>query len=263
MIVPTFLCIITALFLDLVAGLWPDIELVYVHKLNELAGYEADPRDPVMATCRYIPPGVCCVPHRDELLAPNENLNSIDYGSTGFSRLRTNQFGFGWGARGSEWRGIRCGPGPPILRVLGPTGWAYDPWDDHGGYVTLPAQPSNVWQTTTEGTPSTVVFAAAWIDLRRRVPPNRVDARYLRLQGVKELLWGRNRWKSLDVPFPRRDSDEALDSWASGGTAYLQAPTRWRRPDLYSINGTNYTKFDNQSYKADDGRFLNLTNDIA
>lgn len=260
MVVLIIFCIIANLLLDFAAGLLPDIEFVYVHKPNPLNSYRLDPRDPVIAACRRIPPGVCCVPHRNELLAPTENLNSIEYGATAFSPLLANQFGFGWGARGPEWSSINCGPGPPILRVLGPTGYAHDPWDDHGGYVTLPP---NGWQAATPGTPSTIVFAAAWIDLRRRVPPNRVDARYLRWQGIKELSWGRNRWKALDLPFRRRDSIQALNSWASEGTAFIQAPIRWRRPDLYSINGTNYTKIDSQSYKADDGRFLNLTNDIA
>ncbi|KAL8829988.1 MAG: hypothetical protein Q9170_005945 [Blastenia crenularia] len=150
----------------------------------------------------------------------------------------------------------------PILRVADPTEQPFDPWDDEGGYITLPVGGA---QGEQPGTPGTILFAASRIDLRRRSPPNSADSMYLQWQGVKRLIWGSGRWtaESEGIPFPKRHRSQVLNSWASHGTAYLRAPTRWKRPDLYSINGTNYTEFSNGVYKADDGRFLNLTSGIA
>lgn len=238
---------------------WPSIEFVYIHRMTP---GQFDSRDPVIAICRFIPPGECCIPHRREFLHPHENLDSINYGATGFSVLLADQIGFGWGARGHNYEDIRCGAGNPILRFAGPNQVPFDPWDDEGGYVTHPPGGLLSEEPTT---PDRIVFAASWIDLRRRFPPNSASSRYLQWQGVRGLIWGSGRWtfESQGIPFPKRDRTQALNSWATRGTAYLQAPTRWRRPDLYSINGTNYTDSGNAIYRAEDGRSLNLTEGAA
>ncbi|KAI4127358.1 MAG: hypothetical protein LQ338_003234 [Usnochroma carphineum] len=243
------------LLVQLAFGTWPTIEFVYIHRVPP---GEMDARDPVIARCHSIPPGVCCIPHRSGLLLPHENLDNIEYGATAFIVLQPQQLGFGWGATGPNYQDIRCDSGSPILRLAGPNAMPFDPWDEAGGYTIYPPGGNLAEEPAT---PDKIVFAASWIDLRRHFPPNSADARYLQWQGVRGLVWGSGRWtaESQGIPFPKRDRTEALDSWAPHGTAYLQAPKRWRRPDLYSINGTNYTGSGDGIYKAGDGRSLNLT----
>ncbi|KAL8904560.1 MAG: hypothetical protein Q9207_003179 [Kuettlingeria erythrocarpa] len=171
------------------------------------------------------------------------------------------QIGFGWGATGSNYEDIQCGAGNPILRLAGPNQFPYDPWDDEGGYITHP--PGGLL-AAGPSTPDTIVFAASWIDLRRRLPPDSAGSLYLQWQGVRGLIWGSGRWsaESQGVPFPRRDRARLMNPWSPRGTAYLQAPTRWRRPDVYRLNGTNYTASDG-FYKAEDGRVLDLSGDTV
>lgn len=247
------------LLAEYVAGNWPSIDFVYIHRVPP---GEIDSRDPVIAICRFIPPGECCIPHRRELLHPFENLDSIEYGATGFSVLLAGQIGFGWGATGSNYEDVKCGVGNPILRLAGPNDTPFDPWDDAGGYITLPPGGNMAEEPAS---PEKIVFAASWMDLRRRFPPNSADSKYLQWQGVRGLVWGSGRWtaESQGIPFPKRGRTEALNSWASHGTAYVQPPIRWRRPDLYSVNGTNYTSAGDGIYKAEDGRLLNLTTGAA
>lgn len=53
--------------------------------------------------------------------------------------------------------------------------------------------------------PVEIVVAASWVDLRTRFPPNGGDIRYLKFQGVKSLIWGRNTWSAaLDgISYPK------------------------------------------------------------
>ncbi|KAL8710028.1 MAG: hypothetical protein Q9220_005299 [cf. Caloplaca sp. 1 TL-2023] len=238
-----------------------NIEFVFIHKVAppEIT----DPRDPIWAIFRNVPPGECCIPHRAELLHPHEDLDSILYGSTGFSVLRAGQLGFGWGApsRSSRYEDVRCA-GNPLVRVAGPNQLPFDPWDEQGGYITTPP---NAVEQDIPALPNEILFAASWIDLRTRFPPSSADIRWLQWQGVKGLIWGSGRWNAASegVPFPRnRKRDGAgrhLNGWSGRGTAFLQAPVRWRRPDLYVVNGTNYTGVADGVYRAADGRVLNLT----
>ncbi|KAL8692771.1 MAG: hypothetical protein Q9218_002278 [Villophora microphyllina] len=233
------------------------IDMVFMHKMPD-GGF--DPRDPVHAFCTHIPPGECCKPHRNEILGPVENLESIEYSATGFATLLGNQIGFGWGAQGSHYEDIQCA-GDPIIRLLGPSELPFDPWDDEGGYTMTPPGGNMAAGPTT---PQTIAFAAAWIDLRTRLPPNGDEIRWLQWQNVRGVVWGMNKLNFQTGPFPfrKRDHDtQKLNSWASTGTAYLSAPARWRRPDLYRINGTNFTDSGDRVYRAEDGRALNLTND--
>lgn len=233
------------------------IDLVFMHRAPSGS---TDPRDPVQAFCNGIPPGECCKPHRDEILGPHENLESIEYSATGFATLMQNQIGFGWAAQGNRYEDIQCA-GEPIIRLSGPNQIPFDPWDDSGGYIVTPPG-GNMFEES--GTPQSMVFAAAWIDLRTRFPASSAETRWLQWQNVRGLVWGANK---LDlhhgpVPFPKRNQEtQRLNSWASTGTAYLSAPARWRRPDLYRINGTNFTDSGDGLYRAEDGRTLSSTND--
>ncbi|KAI4193870.1 MAG: hypothetical protein LQ350_008104 [Teloschistes chrysophthalmus] len=234
------------------------IDIVFIHWAPPGL---TDPRDPVQAICNGIPPGECCKPHRDEILGPRENLESIEYSATGFATLQQNQIGFGWAAQGNKYEDIKC-EGEPILRLPGPNELPYDPWDiGGGGYILTPPGGNFAEEPST---PQSVVFAASWIDLRTRFPASSLETRWLQWQNVRGLVWGANKLNLQQgpLPFPKRDQQtQRLNSWASTGTAYLSAPTRWRRPDLYRINGTNFTDSGDGVYRTEDGRTLNLTND--
>ncbi|KAL8968128.1 MAG: hypothetical protein Q9183_002609 [Haloplaca sp. 2 TL-2023] len=234
----------------------------FIHRVPP--GAAPDPRDPVEALCLDIPPGECCIPHAEQLLGPLENLEMIEYSCTAFDQLLANQIGFGWAAQGSRYEDIKC-QGNPLFRQPGPTDIPFDPWEPGGGYIITPDGADELMPTAEgPGTPQTVAFAASWIDLRTRFPPGSAETAWLQWQGVRGLVWGSEKLdlSSGPVPFPsflKRDGRKRLNSWALQGTAYLQAPARWRRPTLYRVNGTNYTISGDGIYRAMDGTSLNLT----
>lgn len=136
----------------------------------------------VSIRCTDTPPGACCKPR----LGLIPSLRNHRAGSTTFFHLRQNQFGAGWPARANipHLESVAC-TGAPILRFHGPTIGLDDSVDTY----------NPLWGEDVPGTPETVVFAIAWIDLRLRFPPSSAEPRYLQWQGVKGLVWGRNTWK--------------------------------------------------------------------
>ncbi|KAL8683299.1 MAG: hypothetical protein Q9186_000682 [Xanthomendoza sp. 1 TL-2023] len=220
--------------------------------------------------CNNIPPGDCCKPHRGFLPPPAEIGASV----VSFGTLLHNQFGAGWGASGPEYEDIPECTGIPILRVFGPeTDAIYqtpnfpDILDivespDNDGLDITPDRASMSSEDSASGEPHEIVFSAAWIDLRTRFPPDPAGTRYLRYQGVNSLIWGQNTWSagSDGIPFPKRDGEAKLNQWARRGEATIHRPRRWRYPDSYTINGTEYTNRGDGLYKDSEGAMLNLTN---
>ena len=104
---------------------------------------------------------------------------------------------------------FRCS-GRPMLRYHGPTGGS----DDN---VVIYNPPWGEWIDVV--TPQMVVFAASWVDLRTRFPPDSTASRYLQLQGVKGLIWGkaymerRIRW----IPFSKGEETEYFGRTSSFG----------------------------------------------
>lgn len=138
------------------------------------------------------------------------------------------------------------------MRVFGPAGG----WDDS---VTEYGPP---WDGDVDGTPETVVYAAAWIDLRTRFPPNSAGSRYLQWQGVKGAVWGRDTWSvaSDGIPFPKRKRESVLDGYlgAERGVVNVSAPTRWVYPNVYVVNGTEYVSGGVGEYASKNGTVLDL-----
>lgn len=252
------LLILTAflLFRTATAAHYLKIDFQFIHRMSLET---TNVLTPVEALCHGLPPGECCIPHRQELLRPSENLESIEYSAVGFTRLLENQIGFGWGASGPNFDDIKC-QGEPLFRLPGPNEIPFDPWEPDGGYTITP--PGGL-EAKHPSPPQIIAFAASWIDLRTRFPPSNAETRWLQWQNVRGFVWGANKLdlQSGAIPFPKRDRTKRFNSWTPTGTAYLQAPARWRRPDLYRINGTNYTDSGDSVYKAVDGRFLDITND--
>ncbi|CAF9941648.1 hypothetical protein IMSHALPRED_002830 [Imshaugia aleurites] len=211
-------------------------------------------RGKVQAECPDIPPGECCKPHEDAV----PSLEGIAAGGTTFYNLYANQLAAGWGGTGPNHEDIPNCVGIPILRIFGPQGL---PGSFSGDFYL----PSSSTSDVRAGEPHEIVFAASWIDLRTRFPPNSADSLYLQWQGVQGAVWGKNTWSAASngVPFPKRDGTERLNGWAQHGTAYISTPSRWRYPSVYGVNGTNYTDPGNGSYVSGDGRILNLTSFTA
>lgn len=212
--------------------------------------FPADPEDwehVVEARCTNIPPGECCKPQQEVL----PSLEGIGSGLTTFSSLLENQFGAGWGAVGRAHSDISDCTGLPIFRIFGPTGLF--PWTTY--------RPPLISIDIPNGEPQEIVFSASWVDLRTRLPPSTAAIRYLQFQNVRGLFWGKNTWSanSDGIPFPKRDRTQRLNAWAPRGTAYISSPWRWRHPDLYRTNETDYTDAGDGVYKSADGRVLNLT----
>ncbi|KAI4180418.1 MAG: hypothetical protein L6R41_007250 [Letrouitia leprolyta] len=195
----------------------------------------------VTARWNNVSPGTCCKPHPSEM--PTLRYNRA--GETRFLGLQQNQFGAGWAATGFAHADIINCTGAPMLRVFGPgTGddnsiIVYNPpWEDEG---------------EVDGTPQNVVFAASWVDLRTRFPPDSAGSRYLQWQGVKGAIWGRGTWSAASdgIPFPkrrRRDWMPRLNGKADRGMAYISPPSKWVYPDVYTVNGTDYALQGNGTY---------------
>ena len=199
------------------------------------------------ARCTSILPGECCKPPREVL----SSLGDIGSGVTKFSNLLDDQFGAGWGANGHDHGDIPNCEGLPILRVFGPTG----PWERVIYNPPLPPDSLDM----PDGEPHEIVFAASWVDLRTRFPPDFASSRYLQYQGVGGLVLGKDRWSAASdgIPFPKRSRVAKPNSWAPHGTAYITVPQRWRYPDLYIVNGTNFTDSGDGIFKSLDGKVLN------
>lgn len=115
--------------------------------------------------------------------------------------------------------------------------------------------------------PETLVFAASWIDLRTRFPPDSKASRYLAWQGVKRMVWGTEGvWSAASdgIPFPKRKGRRKreqlrLNGWTERGEVTIATPMRWRYPELYEVNGTEFRDAGNGVYRSGDGRMFNLT----
>lgn len=211
--------------------------------------FPADPEDwerLIEAECTNIPPGECCKPQQEAL----PSLEGIGSSLTMFSPLLANQFGAGWGATGRAHSHISDCTGLPIFRTSGPTGPFFATY-----------QPPLISMDIPDGEPQKIVFSASWVDLRTRLPPSTAAVRYLQFQNVRGLVWGKNTWSASSdgIPFPKRDRTQRPNAWAPRGTAYISSPWRWRHPNLYRTNQTDYTDAGQGVYKSVDGRVLNLT----
>ena len=202
----------------------------------------------ITARWNNVSPGTCCKPAPWQL----PSLENHRAGETRFFGLLQNQFGAGWAATGFANENIINCTGAPILRVFGPSMGS----DDRIVVYNLPLGED------IEGTPQNVVFAASWIDLRLRFPPNSAGMKYLQWQGVKRAIWGKDTWNagSDGVPFPRKKRGNPrsmrLNGYAQKGTAYISAPTRWAYPNVYTVNGTDYMDQGNETYVSKYGRLL-------
>lgn len=88
--------IIATLLLDVVAGRWPNIEFVYIHKLNALNVFEADPRDPVIVLAQIYLPANVAYPTETSWLHPMRicmPLITALPASRGFQQINTASAG--------------------------------------------------------------------------------------------------------------------------------------------------------------------------
>ncbi|KAI4255927.1 MAG: hypothetical protein L6R42_006489 [Xanthoria sp. 1 TBL-2021] len=237
-----------------------------------LRGHLGSIRGDYVGKCIDIPPGDCCKPHRDLLAPPDEIGSSV----VGFGTLFPGQYGAGWGSSGPDYEDILDCTGVPILRVFGPELVAIyqlpdypmvpdvsispDP-PDHSTAGIASETSSIDSEDTASGEPYEIVFAATWIDLRTRFPPDSAGTRYLRFQGVKSLIWGENTWSAASdgIPFPKRKRGANFNQWAPRGEAVIHTPRRWRHPSSYTINGTEFTNGGNGVYRSQEGAVLKLT----
>ena len=205
-----------------------------------------------LVTARWdnVSPGDCCKP--TPWMVPSTRL--FRAGETTFYGLRHQQFGAGWAATGFDHSDILNCTGTPIMRVFGPSSRDDD--------MIVAYNPP--WGMDEPGYPQNVVFAAAWIDLRTRFPPNSAATRYLQWQGVKGLVWGSNTWSAASdgIPFPKKKRNrrrKKLNGFAEQGTAYISEPRRSVYPDVYRVNGIDYLKGVNGTYVSESGKMLDFT----
>ncbi|KAI4089325.1 MAG: hypothetical protein LQ344_005457 [Seirophora lacunosa] len=162
---------------------------------------------PVEARWNDVAPGTCLKPS-PPLLPTLLNHRAAELR---FFHLRHAQLGAGWPATTFSRHDIIECTGAPLVRVLGPA--PAGAVDDAIAVYTPP------WGTMEEGTFSNVVYAASWVDLRVRFPPDSKGSRYLQWQGVKSAVWGWGSWSAASdgVPFPKkRKGDEVYWECAEG-----------------------------------------------
>ena len=74
------------------------------------------------------------------------------------------------------------------------------------------------------------------------------------------MVWGKNYWSAASdgTPYPKRAKRalRRLSGYAEQGTAYLGPSPRWKYPDVYVVNGTNYTNTGTGVYKDASGAVL-------
>ena len=198
-------------------------------------------RSRVTYECEDIPAGECCKAH-SQITA---TLRHVGTSTSIAGTLRADQMVAGWSVSMSNPTSFEC-VGRPIARYFGPGIWVY----------SVPSATDVRFDADIHE----LIYAASWVDLRTRFPPGSSETRYLQWQGVRGLVWGKNTWSAASdgIPFPKRNIGLRLNDWAPRGTAYIQPPSRWRYPSLYSINGTNYTASENGVYISRDGRTLNF-----
>lgn len=218
-----------------------DISLSLLYRDLPQAHYPPS-RSRVTYTCEDIPAGECCKAH-PQIIA---TLRNVGTSTSVAGTLRVDQMVAGWSLSMSNPTSFEC-VGRPIARYFGPGIWVH----------SVPS----ARDVRFDASINELVYAASWVDLRTRFPPGSSEARYLQWQGVRGLVWGKNTWSAASdgIPFPKRNIGLRLNAWAPRGTAYIQPPSRWRYPSLYSVNGTNYTDSGNEVYMSRDGRTLNFS----
>ena len=84
----------------------------------------------------------------------------------------------------------------------------------------------------------------------------------MQLQGVKKLVWGKDSWSAASdgVPLPKmaKRGIGKLNDWAVKGTVYIAEPPRWIYPDVYTVNGTNFTDKGEGIFKSEGGLVLDF-----
>ncbi|KAI4142836.1 MAG: hypothetical protein L6R39_004795 [Caloplaca ligustica] len=233
------------LLIQSLPSLQVDIKFVWMHNL--MRGFFQG-RDPVEAACLDIAPGVCCRPHKDVILPAPETLYDYSNSYVSFRGLLAQQMAAGWGSTTPRFEGIACS-GTPLVRLFGPTDGQAHAYHPDG---LLPA-------------PENMVFAASWIDLRTSVPPDLLASRYLQWQGVKEMVWDAGFWSaagSTPTKRKREKEQQRLNGWAEKGRVTIATPSRWRYPNLYTINGTEFRDGGDGVFKSGDGRVFNLTSGV-
>ncbi|KAL9010461.1 MAG: hypothetical protein Q9173_004611 [Seirophora scorigena] len=203
---------------------------------------------PVEARWNDVAPGTCVKP--SPALLPT--LLNHRAGEIRFFHLRLAQLGAGWAATTFSRHDIIDCTGAPIVRVFGP---------GPGGADDFIAVHSPPWDMEEEGTFSNVVYAATWVDLRVRFPPDSVGSRYLQWQGVKSAVWGSGTWSAASdgVPFPkgrRGKRSVRLDGNVQKGTVVVETPSRWVEPDVYTVNGTRFLRVGEGRYVSEKGEVL-------
>ncbi|KAI4120956.1 MAG: hypothetical protein LQ338_006651 [Usnochroma carphineum] len=219
---------------------WPDIT----------AHFEGLVEGIVSARWNNVPPGTCCKPRPWQV----PSTQYFHAGEAKFYGLRQNQFGAGWAATGVANEDIINCTGAPILRVFGPGTGAEDS-------IVVYNPP---WGEDIDGTLGSVVFAASWVDLRLKFPPDSAGTRYLQWQGLKRAIWGTDTWsaESNGIPFPRKKRSSQmrkLNGRVQHGTAFISAPTRCVYPDVYTVNETEFTHKGNGTYVSKNGKVLGPT----
>ena len=228
------------LFALLVVASAIDISLSFLYR--ELPRAHLPPsRSRVTYTCEGIPAGECCKAHAQIIATLRHMGSSTSVAGT----LLADQLVAGWNPSMSNPTSFECA-GRPIARHFGPGIWVH----------SIPSATDARFDADF----NELIYAASWVDLRTRFPPGSLETRYLQWQGVRGLVWGQNTWSAASdgIPFPKRNIGLRLNAWAPRGIAYIQPPSRWRYPNVYFINGTNYTGSGDGVYTSRDGRTLDF-----
>lgn len=199
----------------------------------------------IAATCRNLPPGVCCKPPTSFPVVTT---------SVVFNSLHVSDIAVVW----------RDGQSVVQGRVHRLTGCS--------GSVMASRRGPGRWLWRQSDVPSAESHAAegaSYITMPQSLPPNDDTARWLSTQGLLGMVWNGGKW--FQTPETERLLGLSAISTMSKlrrdirsarkGNAYARSPTRIRYPTYMDINGTRWSELGGAAFLYDDplGNVRNLS----
>lgn len=189
-----------------------------------------DPVQPIYQHCYNLNPGECC---KGLPIQFTHYFNPFFPATADWSNLLPTHVAAIWGRRGA----IRYCSGTVLETRPGPGSWHY------------------------EGTGEQQPRGASYVQLPAGVPPvDDENVNWLLAEGMLGFVWGGGQWfaagggqgsinpvpRSIitgagNRPPGRRNVRRRSIVSARKGTAYVQAPRKWRWPDSVTVNGTEYS----------------------
>ncbi|KAL8821356.1 MAG: hypothetical protein Q9191_007324 [Dirinaria sp. TL-2023a] len=172
------------------------------------------------------------------------HLEALDVAAVWQRTLRN-----GPASAGSTWAYFGGCSGIPWQTRWGPGSWQLGTVDQHNNEVD--------WRSSS---------GASYVRLPLSVPPDTETSDWLRVQGMRALVWGGGQWFARagavagSGMLPRSQIVKRGMRSPNKGTAFLTQPSIWTYPSSIVENGTEYVRdpAQNLTYKSAGGDLLDM-----